>query len=314
MFTRRAAILLIGPILLIGGAYYLTLAGSSDQLSAATVVDAAPPHAEETSLNDSRLNDQCRKTADSAASLLGSDCRLIVRAPFVIGGNLPLSELEHHYRTTLLPTSRALATSYFDSPPDAPITILMFADERSYRDQANRLHAHAPAAYYGFYQRADRRIVLNIATGTGTLAHELTHALAHFDFPKMPEWFDEGLASLHEQSEFTDDQLQLRGGSNWRLNYLIPAVREDRLRSLREMLAEPSVRKQHEAVDYAHARYFCLFLQQRGLLSHFYRKFRTTALVDPTGRETLCQIHQTDDLSEIDAQFRAWVLKLAEDR
>ena len=37
---------------------------------------------------------------------------------------------------------------------------------------------------------------MNIGTGGGTLVHELTHSLIAFDFPHVPDWFNEGLASL----------------------------------------------------------------------------------------------------------------------
>jgi len=124
--------------------------------------------------------------------------------------------------------------------------------------------------------------VLNISTGRGTLAHELTHALAHFDFPDMPEWFDEGLASLGEESEFSDDGLRLTGISNWRLNYVLPELRQNRLRPLQSLIVSGNVRPGYEAVDYAHARYFCLYLQQRQLLGPYYRKFRARAASDPS--------------------------------
>ena len=57
------------------------------------------------------------------------------------------------------------------------------------------------------------------------VAHELTHALGHFDFPEMPEWFDEGLASLHEDARFSDDHLD-DGVPNWRRRYLLLACRK----------------------------------------------------------------------------------------
>ena len=164
------------------------------------------------------------------------------------------------------------------------------------------------AAYYGYYQKSERRVVLNASTGNGTLAHELTHALSHFDFPAMPEWFDEGLASLHEQSEFSEDGLQLRGLWNWRVYHLLHAIKHGRLRPVDALLRENTVRCGQEAVDYAHARYLCLYLQERGLLTHFYRKLRVSIVGDPTGYRTLCALLHADSLEDFDDAFRQWVI------
>ena len=74
--------------------------------------------------------------------------------------------------------------------------------------------------------------MLNLGTGTGTLLHELTHALADFDVPDMPDWLNEGLASLHEQCRFRNDEQGpwIEGLVNWRLDALQAVVRQSRLR------------------------------------------------------------------------------------
>ena len=124
----------------------------------------------------------------------------------------------------------------------------------------------------------------------------------------MPEWFDEGLASLHEQSRFSDDGLRLKGSSNWRINDLLPVVRSNRLHSLSELMSVQTVRTEEKAVHYAHARYFCLYLQSRNLLEPFYRKFRQTAEQDPTGIRTLSEVLQVDSLERVERDFRNWLL------
>jgi hypothetical protein len=199
---------------------------------------------------------------------------------------------------------------YFDAVPDQPIAVLLFAGEESYRRHAEVLDGRQRPNYAGYYERSERRVVVNIATGNGTLAHELTHALAHFDFPAMPEWFDEGLASLAEQSEFSEDGLRLAGVSNWRLNYLQPALKRGQLRSVDSLIADGHVRPGQEAVDYAHARYLCLYLQERNLLAPYYRKFRANAGRDRAGLWTLCQLLGTDSLDTFDQQFREWAATL----
>ncbi len=312
MLTHRLLILTVGPPLLVAACYWLTMTGKPERLSAATYAASKPAVSAENGVDTqlSRLETACERTAARLAPRLNADCHIIIRAPFVLAGDLSESRLDANYRDTIVPTAKALSTCYFDNKPDQPITILMFATEQSYREHAGRLDDRQGVAYYGYYQKPARRVVLNIATGNGTLAHELTHTLAHFDFPNMPEWFDEGLASLYEQSEFSDDELTLQGVSNWRIYHLLHAIQRGNLRSLDSLIEAKTVRANQEAIDYAHARYVCLYLQNRGVLSHFYRKFRANVTEDPTGRQTLCELLQTDSLEPIDEDFRAWVVEL----
>ena len=312
MSSTRWLCLTLGPVLIVGLLYRLTMWEHPGSLAASEAAASSPRFgAARLDANQVELKAACQQAAEDLLPLLDARCNILVREPYVLAGDLSEERLERIYRETIQPTSQALSTGYFDIKPHAPITILMFSGERMYRRHAKRLDGRENANYHGYYQRTDRRIVLNISTGNGTLAHELTHALAHFDFPNMPEWFDEGLASLHEQSRFTDDGLRLEGSSNWRINYLLPAVHSNRLLSLSELMRVRTVRTEEEAVHYAHARYFCLYLQSRNLLEPFYRKFRHTAGHDSTGIKALREVLQLDSLERVDRDFRSWLLSHA---
>jgi len=307
--SSRIIILLAGPVALVGSLYWLTMPVVGE--GPVTVPPAKPlvsPPAGDFGPDQKILAAACRRKALELKPKLSASCRLIIRVPYVLAGDLGTQELERLYRETIQPTAQALATCYFDQSPNEPIVILMFASASSYQDHALRFDGRKRANYHGYYERGDRRIVLNISTGNGTLAHELTHALGQFDFPEMPEWFDEGLGSLHEQSRFSDDGLRLIGESNWRLNYLLPALRNGRLGSLETLMTGGGIRKQHEAVQYAQTRYFLLYLQQRHLLGSFYRKFRAHVAHDPTGIGTLRDLLHSDSLANLDRDFRRWVL------
>ena len=57
-------------------------------------------------------------------------------------------------------------------------------------------------------------------------------------------------------------------------------------------------------------RYFCLYLQERHLLGHFYRKFRASSSWDTTGSESLKDILQVGSLLDIERDFRRWLVDL----
>lgn len=327
----RAITLVLGPVVLIGGCYFVTVgrgAFSSDVASgepgafANADFDVTDLHAaaeyglvsrsHQTESTQSRLAVLCDERAQQLREHLTPDDRIIVRPPYVLAGNVPESVLDHHYRQTILPTARALSLAYFDAPPDEPVMMLLYSSEEAYHNASWHLDRRNTVDYYGYYIRPDRRIVLNLSTGDGTLAHELTHALAHFDFPEIPQWFDEGLASVYEEAEFSPDGLQLIGVSNWRLNHLLHAMEQRQLKPLESLITARQIDAAHQQIQYAQARYFCLYLQDRGLLPFFYRKFRRQHESDPSGVRTLCGVLGTDDFDSIDRDFRRWVIALYE--
>lgn len=315
----RLLALILGPPLFVGLAYFAArpdvgrpvspTSHSGDLRTATAQLDASSASGVDLGADSAMVAD-CQRKREELMNRLGSRFSSVVHIPFVILGNAAATELERHYRETIAPTARALSIAYFDRAPDKPITIVLLADDEAYQFCAERLDGQRRAAFAGYYERNDHRIVVNLDTGAGTIAHELAHALGHFDFPDMPEWFDEGLASLHEEARFSDDRLRIVGVPNWRKRYLLPALQKGTLRSLESLIAEARVRPTQQAVDYAHARFFCLFLQQRGLLESFYRKFRGAVANDPTGLRTLHNLFDVNDLGRIDDEFHTWVRAL----
>jgi len=124
------------------------------------------------------------------------------------------------------------------------VPVLVFRGGESYNRNCETLFGERGISIYGYYKPKFRTLVLNLGTGQGTLLHELTHALADFDFPQMPDWLNEGLASLHEQSRFRadDEGPWLEGLVNWRLKGLKDVTEAGQLRSLALLLASPTFR------------------------------------------------------------------------
>ena len=124
----------------------------------------------------------------------------------------------------------------------------------------------------------------------------------------MPEWFDEGLASLHEECEFSDDGLRLIGNQNWRHEVALDALYCGNLRLLEDVTSKRFGSSERANVDYAHVRSLCLYLQERGLLELFYRTCRLNSAVDPTGLRSLCSAASAVDPRSFDDAFRSWLI------
>ncbi|MBI4563934.1 MAG: hypothetical protein HY716_04475 [Planctomycetes bacterium] len=197
-----------------------------------------------------------------------------------------------------------LQSAYFFTKPTAPIRIYALRNHKSYVAFAHKSLKRYPSTPFGFYLPDERLMVLNLETGTGTLAHELVHPLLTDDFPATPAWFNEGFASLFEHSETRPDG-RIVGKSNWRLRNLRAALKEVRIESLIRTRADEFY-SDDRGLHYAAARYVCLYLQEAGLLESFYREFRATANVDQTGKTALEKVTGRS-LEEFDRHWRAWV-------
>ena len=296
---------------MIGAVYALCFPAAARELPAAISerFEAEARSARERAGRDDALSSACTASARELLPSLPSGCRLIIRPPYVIAGDVSETELDRLYSETVLPVTSALWRSFFDQKPDKPVTIVALSSQTSYGTAAADLDGYEPLAYAGYTQRDQRRIVVNLSTGQGTLAHELSHMLALFDFPEMPEWFDEGLAALHEEASFSDDGLTLVGTSNWRSRILREALEHDQLPPLASVIRNPAFRGEGEGLNYAMVRCFCHYLQERKLLCHFYRKFRSGSERDPNGITTLCELLGAASIDDVDHDFRAWIAR-----
>lgn len=259
---------------------------------------------------EATLKERCAAVADELRKEIGSDFPVIVREPFVISGNLSERDLDRWYDRTLKPATEAMLASYFDREPNRPITVLLYDSADVYDAEAKRLFGDEGLSPYGYYKPNRRTLVMNIATGGGTLVHELTHALIDFDFPDVPAWFNEGLASLHEQCQFREDGSGIDGLENWRLPALQEAIKKNKLRSLESLIHDDDFRTRNVGMNYAQARYFCLYLQREGLLEKYYETFRDNHKKDPTGELAVRKVFPNSSWAELDKAYQDWVLTL----
>lgn len=232
----------------------------------------------------------------------------VVAPPFLLAGNGTPQQLARYRDGTVVASARALHAQFFKTQPPEPILILLFESEGPYRRLAKKWFDDDEVPHYGFYRHSDRTMLMNVATGTGTLVHELTHALIAPDFPDVPDWFNEGLASLYEQSSIGQDTII--GLPNWRLPALQKAIRDDKLRSLSDLITKDDFRGQQMGMNYAQARYLMLDLQEKHLLQRYYIAFRDHAKDDPHGIKSLEKIIAPQSLDAFEKDWRKWVLTL----
>jgi len=155
---------------------------------------------------------------------------------------------------------------------------------------------------------------MNISTGGGTLVHEIVHPFMRENFPECPPWFNEGLASLYEAS--SEKEGHISGMINWRFKGLEQAIKAGKTISFERLMAMDETqfygRDSGAAYNqfYAQARYLCYYLQEKGLLTKFYREFVANAKTDPTGFSTLKRVTGEPDPEAFQKKWEKFILSL----
>jgi hypothetical protein len=269
---------------------------------------ATPPSHALTDADFARHVVQLRKRLPSR------EFEVVVEKPFVVVGDGGRRAVEEHARGTVRWAVRLLKRDFFTQDPAEILDIWLFKDSASYRTHALSLFGGEPTTPYGYYSPAHKALVMNIETGGGTLVHEIVHPFVEANFPGCPPWLNEGLGSLFEQCGEQDGHIV--GYTNWRLPGLQRAVRRGQLRPFKALLAldgRAFYDDDEQGTNYAQARYLCYYLQERGLLTRFYREFHDGRATDPTGFDTLKRILNEPDMDDFQKRWEKFVLGLSED-
>jgi len=235
---------------------------------------------------------------------------VILQKPFFVIGNQPPAMVRRWARRTVKWAVDLLKRDYFEKDPDEIIDIWLFADDTSYRKYARLVFADNPSTPFGYYSDRHNALVMNVATGGGTLVHEIVHPFIRANFPQCPAWFNEGLASLYEQS--TQRNGRIWGLTNWRLANLQEKIRKKQLPSFARLIksGDDWFYGAGSGDNYAQARYLCYYLQEKNLLRTFYHKFATNCRSDPTGYQTLKKVLGENDMDTFQKRWEQFVLKL----
>lgn len=235
----------------------------------------------------------------------------VVEKPFVVAGNEAPAVVRQYAEKTVRWAARLLKKDFFPLDPDHIITIYLLGDKKTYEQAARAVLREHPDTPFGFFSDSRHCMVMNIATGGGTLVHEIVHAFMTPNFPDCPAWFNEGLASLYEQSSQRGGKIV--GLTNWRLAGLQQAIRAKNVHTFKH-LTSTTTRQFYEDEDsglyYAQARYLLYYLQQQGKLRTYYKKFVADARNDPTGYQTLQAVLGETDMKKFLVKWKNYCLRL----
>ncbi len=243
---------------------------------------------------------------------LSNDFIIQKKSYFVIASNLSESETEKIVNNTIDRAVECFYNDFFTARPADVTTIFLFKDDATYRYWAKKLYDDTDLSRFGYYKPNSKVMLMNISTGTGTLVHEMTHALVRYDFPDIPSWFNEGLGSLYERCSLNNGSIL--GYVNWRLPDLQEAIHDNSYTNLDKLVAtnEDEFYGNRSGFNYAQARYLCMYMQEKGVLKNFYKTFRDNYAEDNTGKKFLEKIF-SKSLEEIDLNYVSWVKSLKYD-
>ena len=229
-----------------------------------------------------------------------------IEDPFVVVGE---GNLERN-ASTVRWAADLLERDFFTKRPTKILDIYLFEGAASYERGVKKLTGDSPGTPYGFYSRANGGLFMNIATGGGTLVHEIVHPYVEADFPNAPAWLNEGLGSLFEQS--AEDDGHIVGRTNWRLAGLQRAIAKRAVPSFAKLAAmdDATFYGNGSGIHYAQARYLLYYLQEKNLLRSFYKAFRAARAKDPTGYATLVATLGERDMAAFQRRWEAYVGKL----
>lgn len=234
----------------------------------------------------------------------------VLEPPFVVLGDESPARVRQRALHTVRWATTRLKALYFTKDPKRIIEVWLFKGRTSYRSHAKQLWDDEPSTPYGYYSDDNGVLVMNIATGGGTLVHEMVHPFVESNFPEAPAWLNEGLGSLYEQCGEKNGRIW--GFTNWRLAGLQQALGKGVVPSFKELTAMTPHQfyRQDKGTNYSQSRYLLYYLQSKAKLVPFYKLFHRSRKKDPTGYASLRQILGTPDMATFRRQWEKFVLAL----
>ncbi|HEX5050991.1 MAG TPA: hypothetical protein VFZ65_04400 [Planctomycetota bacterium] len=249
----------------------------------------------------------CQEHLDAMRARIPAGFDAVLEPPFVVIGDGGRRAVATSATRTVRWAVDMLRQDFFEHDPDKVLEVWLFDGKDSYRKHTRQLFDEQPTTPYGFYSARHGALIMDIATGGGTLVHEIVHPFVEANVEHCPAWINEGLGSLFEQSEERDGRIA--GLLNWRLDGLQGAIRDGTTIPIAELVATTQAQFYGEGSgrNYAMARYLLYWLQEHGKLHEFWRDWRRTQADDPTAAAALQRALGTEDLAAFQVQWEKWI-------
>ena len=165
-----------------------------------------------------------------------------------------------------------------------PLTILAFKNDKNYYQTAP-LRQGQPINVPGFFLPGEDQnfIVLNLFEEESwrAVTHEFAHLLLNYNYPRVPGWFDEGLAEYFSSIRVGDQKYEIGSDPE-----LLPAFTEDLLQNQQEVRNPPKsltellggqvwlalpdlLTMKHDTSTYTEGTHHTLFYAQSWMMMHY---------------------------------------------
>jgi hypothetical protein len=257
--------------------------------------------------------DFARHVVELKKKLPSPEFSVVIQRPFVVVGDEPPNVVQQHAEETIKWAVDMLKQDFFSNDPKEILDIWLFKDAASYEKNTRLLFGDTPTTPYGYYSSKDKALIMNIATGGGTLVHEIVHPFMEANFPACPPWLNEGLGSLYEQCGEVDGHIH--GFTNWRLPGLQQAIKAGKVPPFKTLTAMDTNAFYNDGrgTNYSQSRYLCYYLQQKAVLVKFYEEFHAHQKEDPSGFQTLQKVLAQTDMDLFKKEWEKYVLSLGEE-
>jgi hypothetical protein len=263
---------------------------------------------------------QQSKAIESAQARLGSPYKVTSTSSFVLASPDHSVARLKEIGTDLEQVLNFFATEYNLTKPQSLISVYLTPNNTSMSDLINKIYGISSPSNYIGYSVDDDISMVGIApapSSSATFFHELFHLIVHQNFGDIPPWLDEGIASLYEGVKITNKNI--RGITNWRGAIL--KDNWDRRPSIETLVKMNWVDfRKAEDINYATARYFALYLQEKKLLAKTCTVFRnreprkliSSETSDVIGLESvkLLETELGASIQNIDRNFKIWFDRL----
>jgi hypothetical protein len=265
---------------------------SAQPAAAPAGVSTAPVAEADTPASYDRVADIAQRIEEAKQELGPSSGATVVQDVFVIAAP-SAGHARALARNVVKPALDAYFNGRFSRRPARAVSVYLFPSAAPYEAYCERRWSRACISIYGFYLGEERKIIMNVGPGVGTLTHELVHPIIETDFPDAPQWLNEGIASLYEGFALPKPG-EIRGVKNWRYRGLVAALNSPKRRDLVRLprlfgMSDEVFRGRDEGLNYALARYVCLWLENQNMLWPFYRTWRDNVASDPSGEQAFAK-------------------------